>query len=66
MPQILGIDLETYSPVPLPKTGVYRYVDTPEFQILLAKNGCWKNSGVLAKFMRRQRRVCSMCRKRRS
>ena len=35
MPQILGIDLETYSPVPLPKTGVYRYVDTPEFQILL-------------------------------
>ena len=35
MKPILGIDLETYSPVPLPKTGVYRYVDTPEFEILL-------------------------------
>ena len=33
--QILGIDIETYSPVPLPKTGVYRYVDTDEFEILL-------------------------------
>jgi hypothetical protein len=32
---ILGVDIETYSPVPLPKTGVYRYVDTDEFQILL-------------------------------
>lgn len=32
---ILGIDIETYSPVPLPKTGVYRYVDSDEFEILL-------------------------------
>ena len=32
---ILGIDIETYSPVSLPKTGVYRYVDTDEFEILL-------------------------------
>ena len=35
MKPILGIDIETYSPVPLPKTGVYRYVDTDEFEILL-------------------------------
>lgn len=35
MRAILGIDIETYSPVPLPKTGVYRYVDTDEFEILL-------------------------------
>ena len=35
MKTILGIDIETYSPVPLPKTGVYRYVDTDDFEILL-------------------------------
>ena len=35
MKTILGIDIETYSPVSLPKTGVYRYVDTDEFEILL-------------------------------
>ena len=35
MKPILGIDIETYSPVPLPKTGVYRYVDSDEFEILL-------------------------------
>lgn len=35
MKTILGIDIETYSPIPLPKTGVYRYVDTDEFEILL-------------------------------
>lgn len=35
MRAILGIDIETYSPVPLPKTGVYRYVDTDDFEILL-------------------------------
>ena len=35
MKRILGIDIETYSPVPLPKTGVYRYVDSDEFEILL-------------------------------
>ena len=33
--RILGIDIETYSPVPLPKTGVYRYVDADEFEMLL-------------------------------
>ena len=35
MKPILGIDIETYSPVPLPKTGVYRYVDSDEFEILM-------------------------------
>ena len=35
MKSILGIDIETYSPVPLPKTGVYRYVYTDDFEILL-------------------------------
>lgn len=35
MKLILGIDIETYSPVPLSKTGVYRYVDSDEFEILL-------------------------------
>ena len=32
---LLGIDIETYSSTPLPKCGVYRYVDTPDFEILL-------------------------------
>ena len=35
MKPILGIDIETYSPVPLSRTGVYRYVDSDEFEILL-------------------------------
>ena len=35
MKSILGIDIETYCPVPLPKAGVYKYVDTDEFEILL-------------------------------
>ena len=35
MPIILGIDIETYSSAPLPKCGVYRYVDAPDFEILL-------------------------------
>ncbi|MEG1968178.1 MAG: DNA polymerase, partial [Clostridia bacterium] len=35
MPRILSIDLETYSSAPLPKCGVYRYVDAPDFEILL-------------------------------
>ena len=35
MPRILGIDIETYSSAPLPKCGVYRYADSPDFQILL-------------------------------
>ena len=31
----LSIDIETYSDQPLNKTGVYRYVETPVFEILL-------------------------------
>lgn len=31
----LSIDIETYSDVPLKKTGVYRYVESPNFEILL-------------------------------
>ncbi len=32
---VLGIDIETYSPVPLPKSGVYPYAEHPDFSILL-------------------------------
>jgi DNA polymerase len=32
---ILSIDLETYSSYDLPKVGVYRYVEAPDFEILL-------------------------------
>ena len=31
----ISIDIETYSDQPLPKTGVYRYVESPLFEILL-------------------------------
>lgn len=31
----LSIDIETYSDVPLQRTGVYRYVESPNFEILL-------------------------------
>ena len=31
----LSIDIETYSDQPLPKTGVYRYVESPVFEMLL-------------------------------
>ena len=31
----LSIDIETYSNVPLSKTGVYRYCESPDFEILL-------------------------------
>ena len=31
----LSIDIEIYSDVPLSKTGVYRYCESPEFEILL-------------------------------
>lgn len=33
--KILSIDIETYSDQPLAKTGVYRYVESPLFEILL-------------------------------
>lgn len=33
--QTLSIDIETYSPEPLAKCGVYRYSESPEFEILL-------------------------------
>ena len=33
--QTLSIDLETYSDQPLAKSGVYRYVESPDFEILL-------------------------------
>ena len=32
----LSIDLETYSSVDIKKSGVYRYVEAPEFEVLLA------------------------------
>jgi DNA polymerase len=35
LPRILSIDIETYSSAPLPKCGVYRYSDAPDFEILL-------------------------------
>ena len=35
MPALMGLDLETYSSVPLPRCGVYRYCDAPDFEILL-------------------------------
>lgn len=31
----LSIDIETYSDVPISKTGVYRYCESPDFEILL-------------------------------
>ena len=31
----LSIDIETYSDQSLPKTGVYRYCESPNFQVLL-------------------------------
>ena len=35
MSVLMGIDIETYSSAPLPKCGVYRYCDAPDFEILL-------------------------------
>ena len=35
MPALMGLDLETYSLAPLPRCGVYRYCDAPDFEILL-------------------------------
>lgn len=34
-PKTLSIDIETYSSVSLAKSGVYRYVESPDFEILL-------------------------------
>lgn len=31
----LSIDIETYSDIPLQKTGVYHYCESPNFKILL-------------------------------
>ena len=31
----LSIDIETYSPEPLARCGVYRYCQAPEFEVLL-------------------------------
>lgn len=33
--QTLSIDIETYSSISLQKSGVYRYVEAPDFEILL-------------------------------
>lgn len=33
--QTLSIDIETYSPEPLSRTGVYKYAEHPDFQLLL-------------------------------
>jgi DNA polymerase len=33
--QTLGIDIETYSSIDLTKSGVYRYVEAPDFEILM-------------------------------
>ena len=35
MPVLMGIDIETYSSAPLPRCGVYRYCDAPDFEIFL-------------------------------
>ena len=35
MPGLMGIDIETYSSAPLPRCGVYRYCDAPDFEMLL-------------------------------
>lgn len=34
-PHVLGIDIETYSSEELSKSGVYRYAESPDFEILL-------------------------------
>ena len=33
--QYLGIDIETYSDLSLKEVGVYKYTDSPNFEILL-------------------------------
>ena len=34
-PLRLSLDIETYSPVELAKSGVYRYAESPDFRVLL-------------------------------
>ena len=42
----LSIDIETFSSVNLGKSGVYRYVEAPDFEILLfALRGWWCCAG---------------------
>lgn len=36
----LSIDIETYSSISLQKSGVYRYVEAPDFEILLFGYQC--------------------------
>lgn len=45
-PTILGLDLETYSSEPLPKCGVYRYTDSPDFEILLLSSYAFDDAPV--------------------
>jgi DNA polymerase len=33
--QTLGIDIETYSSTDLTKSGVYKYVEAPDFEVLM-------------------------------
>lgn len=35
MARHLSIDLETFSSVPIGKTGAYKYIQSPDFEILL-------------------------------
>ena len=35
MRRVMGVDIETYSSVDLIKSGVYRYVEAPDFDVLL-------------------------------
>jgi len=42
----LNIDLETYSPEPIGKTGLYKYAQSPDFQILLFGYGFDKQTPV--------------------
>jgi len=37
----LGLDLETYSSVDIGKSGVYRYSESPDFEILLFACSRW-------------------------
>ena len=54
--KLLSIDIETYSSVDLTKCGVYAYVDSPDFTILLLANPYilkeqYPDQGVLLQFL---------------